>query len=503
MKLALVGTLSYNRVTVGGPLSVQVGLSNTAPIAQTVTRALTEVDYLGNSTTLLTGTVTMAPNQVVTGTVNLATVNSGYFELHAALYDQTGAALSTAVTPFAVLRPQTTGIDPQSAFGINGGLTEFYGGTTQALNDAASAMAAAGVRDDREEFNWHNIEPAAASGKYSFAQADRGIIAAHQAGLQVLGLLDYWGNLPAPTTTTSMSGTTQIITVTGCAATPACSYTPQGNALYAAYAAAVVARYRPGGALAQQQGWGTSYGISDWEVWNEPSTTSFWRHDISDYAARFGALFKAAATSIRQVEPDARIMYTMSGTAIDNAVKATKTPFNIIDVHTYSGGLDPDAALASPTLPRGGQGTAPAALGSITSQGLPVWITETGYTTDGTITNNQQAGYLVRSFTDYLAEGVQKNFWFKFHEGQLGHQKTSTGSPAWPALPSRPTWPTPPWPAIYRMPLSRPPYRSAQRCAAIYSSAPMVRWRRWCGVRPSRVPWRSPRLPAPRSRPTI
>ena len=110
----------------------------------------------------------------------------------------------------------------------------------------------------------------------------------------------------------------------------------------------------------------------------------------------------------------------MSGTAIDNAVKATKTPFNIIAVHTYSGGLDPDAALASPTLPRGGQGTAPAALGSITSQGLPVWITETGYTTDGTITNNQQAEYLVRSFVDYLAEGVQKNFWFKFHEDGAG-----------------------------------------------------------------------------------
>ena len=192
-------------------------------------------------------------------------------------------------------------IDPQSAFGINGGLTEFYGGTTQSLSDAASATAI-GIHNDREEFNWRNIEPNAASGKYNFAQADRAFIAAHQAGIQVLGLLDYWGNLPAPTTTTSMSGTTQIITVTGCAATPACSYTPQGNALFAAYAAAVTARYRPGGALAQQQGWGTSYGISDWEVWNEPSTTSFWRHDIVDYAARFGALFKGS----RHVNPPGR-----------------------------------------------------------------------------------------------------------------------------------------------------------------------------------------------------
>ncbi|HVA92206.1 MAG TPA: hypothetical protein VNL71_20460, partial [Chloroflexota bacterium] len=214
VKLALVGTSSYNRVAVGGPLSVQMGMSNTAPVAQTVTRALTEVDYLGNVTTLLTGTVTLAPSQVLTGTVALAVPNSGYFELHAALYDQTGAALSTAVAPFAALRPQPVGIDPQSAFGINGGLTEFYGGTTQALNDAASAMAAIGIRDDREEFNWRNIEPNAASGKYNFAQADRGIIAAHQAGIQVLGLLDYWGNLPAPTTTTAISGTALLTTIT-------------------------------------------------------------------------------------------------------------------------------------------------------------------------------------------------------------------------------------------------------------------------------------------------
>ncbi|MGH2388479.1 MAG: cellulase family glycosylhydrolase, partial [Chloroflexota bacterium] len=420
VKLVLVGASSYNRVSVGDPLTVQLGIDNAAPIAQTVIRALTEVDYFGTTTTIMTGTVTVSAGQILTGTMTLATPNSGYFELHAALYDQTGTALSSSVAPFAVLRPQTTGLDPQSAFGINGGLTQFYGGTAQALDDAASAMAAAGIRYDREEFNWRNIEPIAASGTFSFAQADRGVIAAHQAGIQMLGLVDYWGNLPAPTTTTSYSGTQLLNTITGCSAKPACSYTPQGNALFAAYAAAVVARYRPGGTLAQQQGWSTSYGISDWEVWNEPSTTSFWRHDIPDYAARFAALYKAAAAAIRQVEPDARVMYDMSGSAIDNAVKAAKVHSDIISVHTYSGGLDPDAALESPTLPRGGQGTAPAALSSVTAQGVPVWITETGYTTDGTITNNQQAEYLVRSFVNFQAAGVKKNFWFKFHEDGQG-----------------------------------------------------------------------------------
>ncbi|HVA88232.1 MAG TPA: sugar-binding protein [Chloroflexota bacterium] len=418
--LNLVGGAPFNRFMVGDPITVQVAVSNPTPTPQTLTRGLTVVDYFGNATTLLTGTITLAAGQVLSSTTTLATPSAGYFELHAALYGQAPAALSTAIAPYAVLRPQKAGLDSQSAFGINGGLTQFYGNTAQALDDAAAAMAAAGIHYDREEFNWNTIEPKAGSGQFSFARADRAVIAAHQSGIQILGLLDYWGNLPAPQTTSVMSTTGLLTTITGCTALPACSYTPQGDALFARYAATVAARYAPDGALAREQGWTDHYGISDWEVWNEPSTTSFWRHDFVDYGARFAALYKTAAAAIRTVEPDARLMYTMSGHTIDSAVKATHVRSDIIAVHTYSGGLDPDAALASPTLPRGGQGTPPAALGTVVAQGLPVWITETGYTTDGTITNNQQAEYLVRSFTDYLAEGARKNFWFKFHEDGQG-----------------------------------------------------------------------------------
>ena len=181
-------------------------------------------------------------------------------------------------------------------------------------------------------------------------------------------------------------------------------------------------------------------------------------------------------------------------------MKATKVPFNIIDVHTYSGGLDPDAALESPTLP-GVARVRAAALGSITSQGLPVLITETGYTTDGTITNNQQAEYLVRSFVDYQAEGVQKNFWFKFHEDGSGTENeygiTSLAGAPKPAYVAYATMARHLQDATFAT-----PYRWAPRCVAICSSAPTVRWRPFCGVRPSRAPWRSPRLPAPCSRPT-
>src|SRR5262249_50763242 len=44
----------------------------------------------------------------------------------------------------------------------------------------------------------------------------------------------------------------------------------------------------------------------------------------------------------------------------------------------------------------------------------------TGYTTDGSVTYRQQADYLVRSFMDFFASGVSKEFWFKFREDGPG-----------------------------------------------------------------------------------
>lgn len=413
-----------NRFVVGQPISIFVSLRNPAPVAHNYARSETLVDYFGNVTALLTDTVILAAGQTVNQTVQPPIQGSGYFELHLSLTDQATNAQTTGFIPFSVLRPRAQGLDTTSAFGTNGSLTQAYGGNPQAILDAAQAMAAAGVRYDREEFNWQVIEKKPGSGQFDFSRTDPAVIAAHNAGIQILGLVAYWGNLPQPDTTSSISGTTLINTVTGCSKGTACAYTPQGDALFAAYAAAVVDHYRPGGALAQQQGWTDGYGISDWEVWNEPSTIAFWRHDIDNYPQRFASLYVAASNAIRQHDAKASVMYDESGAAIDTAVAAAGAKSDTISVHSYSGGLDPDAAFTSPNLPRGGQGTAPADVGAIVAQGLPVWLTETGYATDGTVSPRQQAQYLVRSYADFLASGVRKYFWFKFHEDGRGGENT-------------------------------------------------------------------------------
>lgn len=66
-----------------------------------------------------------------------------------------------------------------------------------------------------------------------------------------------------------------------------------------------VLRYRPGGVLAQQNGWTAEQGVRLWEIWNEPDYTPFWSASIADYAR----LLKVAYLVIEQADPDAQVMF--------------------------------------------------------------------------------------------------------------------------------------------------------------------------------------------------
>ncbi|HWE63072.1 MAG TPA: cellulase family glycosylhydrolase, partial [Chloroflexota bacterium] len=409
-----------NMFTPGQPVNVTLTLTNPSGPTRNFTLAESVQDYTGASTGLVTTTVTLAPNQPQTRTATVPTHGLGYYELDASLTDQTTNQQTATLISIGVMNAQSPSVNPGSPFGVVGTLTQAYGSDQQKMQSAANAIAAAGIRYDREELNWQSIENTPGGGQFNFSQEDRAIVAAHNAGIKVLGLLAYWSTLPQPDTTVVYSGTAKLNQITGCSKGPVCAYTPQADALFAQYAAAVVNHYKPGGALAQQQGWTDGYGITDWEVWNEPSNTQFWRHDLVDYGQRFAALYKAAYTSIHQADAGAQVMYDESGSAIDTALAANGSPHEILAIHSYTGGLDPDSAQASPTLPRGGQGTAPAAIGEFVAQGKPVWITETGYATDGSVTPRQQADYLVRSFMNFFASGVKKEYWFKLREDGPG-----------------------------------------------------------------------------------
>lgn len=66
-----------------------------------------------------------------------------------------------------------------------------------------------------------------------------------------------------------------------------------------------VQRYKPGGLLAQQLGWGPNMGIRVWEIWNEPDHKPFWNGSISEYAR----LLKVSYIVIKLVDPEAQVMF--------------------------------------------------------------------------------------------------------------------------------------------------------------------------------------------------
>ncbi len=66
-----------------------------------------------------------------------------------------------------------------------------------------------------------------------------------------------------------------------------------------------VTRYRPGGILAQNNGFTERQGIRVWEVWNEPDLPQFWAGGAEAYAR----LLKVAAIVIKNVDPGAQILF--------------------------------------------------------------------------------------------------------------------------------------------------------------------------------------------------
>ena len=84
---------------------------------------------------------------------------------------------------------------------------------------------------------------------------------------------------------------------------PGKSINPENR--WARFVYAAVERYRPGGVLAQQQGWTDGQGIRVWEIWNEPDLSFFFNGTVSDYARMLKVAFLAA----RHADPHAQIVF--------------------------------------------------------------------------------------------------------------------------------------------------------------------------------------------------
>jgi hypothetical protein len=133
-------------------------------------------------------------------------------------------------------------------------------------------MAAMHVTWVRMDIDWSAIEYE--RGQFDWTYPDRIVNAALKRHLNVIAILDYTPHWARSSATTRFAP-------------------PNHLSDYADFARIAAARYAP-------------HGVRTWEIWNEPNSDIFWqpRPDANEY----GALFRAAASAIRGVDPNATLL---------------------------------------------------------------------------------------------------------------------------------------------------------------------------------------------------
>ena len=241
--------------------------------------------------------------------------------------------------------------------------------------DLMDAMHVTWVRAD---FDWSAIE--GDRGHFNWAYPDQIVKEASARGMKVLAILDYTPSWARP------SGTT--------------SHAPPDQASdYATFAEAAARRYTP-------------LGVRNWEIWNEPNTSEYW--EPSPDANRYGELFRAAATAIRGVDPNATLLTggltrgadTPDGRRVSQIAylqqlysNGTAQLADAIAVHPYSFPLLPMQAYQEV----GGFNDLPALHDLMSRHGdgdKKIWITEFGAATGtgyGAVAENDQANAIMQA----------------------------------------------------------------------------------------------------------
>jgi hypothetical protein len=212
---------------------------------------------------------------------------------------------------------------------------------------------------------------------------------------------------------------------------------------WASFVYQTVQRYKPGGTLAQQQGWQAGEGVRVWEIWNEPDLPQFWRGGIQAYAR----LLKTAYVVIKLADPSAQVMFggllfpaqenwlarVLAIFSSDPSAAQNNFYFDIVAVHSYtdpwrSGWL---VLYARQTL-------------ATYQLSKPIWLNESGVsvwddypgptwarTSDerrGFATADQQAWYFVQSSAYAWSEGAEVVFFHQLYD-DCGDQPAGTNFP--------------------------------------------------------------------------
>lgn len=201
------------------------------------------------------------------------------------------------------------------------------------------------------------------------------------------------------------------------------------NNYWARFVFDIVARYKPGGWLATQEGWPEGTGVSHWEMWNEPDYGFFWSGTVEEYFR----LLKVGYLAAKFADPDCTVLVgglanyfdeywfprLLQTIEEDPDRTANNWYFDIAATHMYHRSKDTweQAERISGLLRQHGLGDKPI---WINESGVPVWDDYPGPTWDPhsplRATMEEQAAYVIQNYAYGLYAGAEKVFHFMLHD---------------------------------------------------------------------------------------
>ena len=196
---------------------------------------------------------------------------------------------------------------------------------------------------------------------------------------------------------------------------------------WADFVSTTVQRYKPGGDLAQDQGWGNDVGVRYWEIWNEPDLNQFWSGTVEEYYR----LLEVAYQTIESTDSEATVIlgaltFSEKPNWLSDLLAQTdgdpaKAYFDVFSFHYYWSihGTEYWLWRTRNALSANGLSHVPI---WITESGVPVWddfpATAYGIPSDSPWrgTMEEQAAYLIQNAALAFYHGVELYYHFMLHD---------------------------------------------------------------------------------------
>jgi hypothetical protein len=258
---------------------------------------------------------------------------------------------------------RTAALDSPEQFGVNTGVMFNSEQYTRAQIDAQlAALAATGATVVRSDALWEYIEqqpPIGVFHRYNWTLDDQIVSSLAAHGLHWLPIIDY--------------------SATWARAAPNQLHSPPSSVGdYANFAAAVASRYGPGGSFWLENPGIKPVPVLTYEIWNEPDNATFW--PPTPNPAAYATLYTTARNAIKAKQPGAEVLVgglTRPPWFLANLLAADpglRGQIDGVSIHPYAS--TPGHVLA-------GVRDARLAMRSVGLAGVPLYVTEIGWTTHG------------------------------------------------------------------------------------------------------------------------